>query len=156
MHKPRSESINTLNRCLNDLRSKEYLLGTESKTWEDMNVRYDLVTSKAVLEHDRLTQWLMTKLLDRYHFLFGRLYKKPRGGGGDLFKYHDSHIEFVMDVFSMVLSSLLPVAAIVVLYLVQSMAKRLAIVAVFTAGFSLLLAIATKAKRPENFAATAA
>ena len=55
----------------------------------------------------------------------------------------------------MVLSSLLPIVSIIVLYIVESVPKRLGIVAIFTAAFSLTLTIITMAKRPEISAATA-
>jgi hypothetical protein len=54
------------------------------------------------------------------------------------------------------LSSLLPVTSIVVLYVVQSMPKRLGLITIFTAAFSFALTVMTTAKRPEIFAATAA
>jgi hypothetical protein len=46
--------------------------------------------------------------------------------------------------------------SIVVLYVVQSTSIRLALVCVFTLIFSSVLALATKARRVEIFAATAA
>jgi hypothetical protein len=54
------------------------------------------------------------------------------------------------------IASLLPVVSIVVLYLVDSMPKRLGIVAGFTAAFSIALALFTRARRVDIFAATAA
>lgn len=56
----------------------------------------------------------------------------------------------------MTLSSLLPIAAIVVLYVVQDMPKRLGIVAAFTAGFSLVLGFVTNGELIDVFAASAA
>lgn len=58
-------------------------------------------------------------------------------------------------VLSTALSSLLPIVSIIVLYLVESVPKRLGIVAIFTAVFPLTLTIITTAKRPEISAATA-
>ena len=55
----------------------------------------------------------------------------------------------------MVLSLLLPIVSIIVLYLVESVPKRLGIVAIFTAVFSLTPTIITTAKRTEISAATA-
>ncbi len=53
--------------------------------------------------------------------------------------------------------ALLPVAAIVVLYVVTNPVQRLGLVAVFTAGFSLVVRIAgSKVRTIEVFAATAA
>jgi hypothetical protein len=73
-----------------------------------------------------------------------------------LFNYDEKHLELPAEILSTALSSLLPVAAIIVLYLVQNMAKRLAIIALFTVAFSVGLVLMAAAKRSENFAATAA
>lgn len=156
MHKPRPQAIDVLSRCLQDLQSKDYLLGIDRTIWDDPATRSDLITTEDSPDRDHLTQYFMAKMLGGYHSLIGRHYKEPKGGAGDVFKYHDSHIEVIMNILSTVLSSLLPVVAIVVLYLVQSTARRLAIIAGFTAAFSFLLTIITTAKRSENFAATAA
>lgn len=59
-------------------------------------------------------------------------------------------------IFAMTLSSLLPIAAIVVLYAVKDMSKRLGIVAAFTASFSLVLGIVTNGELIDVFAASAA
>lgn len=56
----------------------------------------------------------------------------------------------------MTLSSLLPVGAIVVLYAVGNMSKRLGIIAGFTALFSLVLALVTNGELIDVFAASAA
>lgn len=53
------------------------------------------------------------------------------------------------------LSSPLPVTSIVVLYVVQSMPKRLGLITIFTAAFSFALAVMATAKRSEIIAATA-
>jgi hypothetical protein len=156
MQKARPQAVDVLRDCLQDPRSKDYLLGVDRVTWEDSKFRLDLVTTEQNPDRDHLTQYLMAKLLGVYHQLLGRHYKQPKGGAGDVFKYHDAHIEFIMNILSTMLSSLLPVTAIVVLYLVQNTARRLAIIAGFTASFSLLLTVMTTATRSENFAATAA
>lgn len=109
----------------------------------------------SVSERDHLTQWLIAKLLGGYHHFVGSLYKQPSGGSGDVFQYSTSHIEFAISVLSTVLSLLLPVTAILVLYLVQNTARRLALIAGFTTAFSLLLTIMTTATRSENIGATA-
>jgi hypothetical protein len=51
---------------------------------------------------------------------------------------------------------MLPIGATIVLYLVQNTAKRLGIVAAFTAIFSLALGLFTRASLQEVFSATAA
>lgn len=56
----------------------------------------------------------------------------------------------------MTLSSLLPIGAIVILYVVKDMSKRLGIVAGFTATFSLILGLVTDGQPIDVFAASAA
>lgn len=51
---------------------------------------------------------------------------------------------------------MLLIGAIVVLYLVKDMSKRLGIVAAFTGGFAASLGLLTNARRAEIFGATAA
>jgi len=55
-----------------------------------------------------------------------------------------------------IISALLPILSVVVLYCVKNMWVRLALVAVFTVLFSLVLSLIAPAKRIEVFAATAA
>ncbi|KAH6668189.1 hypothetical protein B0J14DRAFT_156745 [Halenospora varia] len=59
-------------------------------------------------------------------------------------------------ILAMTLSSMLPIGAIVVLYVVKDMSKRLGIVAGFTAGFSLVLGLVTNGELIDVFAASAA
>ena len=70
--------------------------------------------------------------------------------------YDDRNIEVVTNILGTVLSSLAPLVSIIVLSFVVSGRARLGLVCLFTALFCLSLAIATKARRVEIFAATAA
>lgn len=135
----------------------DFLLGVDQKTWEDPELRNDLVCVNEIHQHDPLTFWCMRTFLATFHKLVGRRYKLATGSDGSpLFKYDDEHVKVTAEILSTAMSSLLPVAAIVVLYLVQNTAKRLAVIAVFTVAFSVGLAIMAAASRSENFAATAA
>jgi hypothetical protein len=73
-----------------------------------------------------------------------------------LYHYSDEHVYRVIDVIGTVVASVTPVISIVVLYVVNSMRIRLGLVCIFTLIFSFVLALATKARRVEIFAATAA
>ncbi|TAQ89112.1 hypothetical protein B7494_g2578 [Chlorociboria aeruginascens] len=75
---------------------------------------------------------------------------------GNIFLYRDSYFHYTANILGTLISSLIPIAAIVVLYFVSNMVKRLAIVCTFTAIFSIALSLVTMAKRVEIFAATAA
>jgi hypothetical protein len=71
-----------------------------------------------------------------FHKRFGRRYKSEIDSDGSCpFHYSKKHLEVPAEILSTALLSLLPVAAVVVLYLVQNMAKRLAIIAAFTVTF---------------------
>jgi hypothetical protein len=71
-------------------------------------------------------------------------------------RYRESAMKTFTGIFATTLSSLLPVASIVVLWVVHSMPARLGIIAGFTTAFSLVVSMITSATRSENFAATAA
>jgi hypothetical protein len=73
-----------------------------------------------------------------------------------LYHYSDEHIYAAIGVIGTVASSLAPMASIIVLYVIHSIKIRLGLVCLFTFIFSLVLALATKARRIEVFAATAA
>lgn len=60
------------------------------------------------------------------------------------------------NIIGTLVSSLISIGSIVVLYFVTTMPMRLAIVALFTAAFSIALSLVTSGTRVEIFAATAA
>jgi hypothetical protein len=62
----------------------------------------------------------------------------------------------VVDAIGTVVSSLAPLVAVISLSFVTRMQARLGLVCLFTVIFSATLAVATKARRIEIFAATAA
>lgn len=74
----------------------------------------------------------------------------------NVFLYRDTYFRRLATIFSTLISSLIPIVAIIVLSFVKNMTARLGIVCAFTAVFSVCLSLMTEAKRVENFAATAA
>ncbi|PMD49300.1 uncharacterized protein K444DRAFT_638802 [Hyaloscypha bicolor E] len=74
----------------------------------------------------------------------------------NIFLYRDTHFHRVATILGTLVSSLIPIAAIIVLSFVRDMTARLGAVCAFTAIFSVCLSLVTEAKRVENFAATAA
>lgn len=68
--------------------------------------------------------------------------------------YSDKKATRVAELVGAIIASLLPVLAIVILYLVKSMAKRLGLVALFTSLFSVSLWFMTDRRLLEVFAAT--
>lgn len=61
-----------------------------------------------------------------------------------------------MGILVTVLASLIPIASILILYFVANVLDRLAIVVAFTGLFAFSLAVTTRARRLEVFAATSA
>jgi len=61
-----------------------------------------------------------------------------------------------MDILVTVLASLIPIASILILYFVANTLDRLAIAVAFTGMFAFCLAVMTRARRVEVFAATSA
>ena len=148
-----------MNSCLESHQTTDYLLGADSSVWKDPLTREDLIALNPVYDFDHLTLWLIKAFLGFFHDTVGRWYKSPSGTEGTdppIVHYEDAHLQLPASLLSTFLASLLPVLSIVALYLVESMPKRLAIVAVFTSAFSVALALVTTARRVENFAATAA
>ncbi|KAH8760689.1 hypothetical protein BGZ57DRAFT_608889 [Hyaloscypha finlandica] len=116
-------------------------------------------------EDDFLSQFLSGPFLKLFHKFWYR-HKTPApldpesqsgpGNKSSLYYYSDEHIHATIGVIGTVASSLAPMISIIVLYVIHSVKIRLGLVCVFTFIFSLVLALATKARRIEIFAATAA
>jgi hypothetical protein len=73
-----------------------------------------------------------------------------------LYYYSDAHIQRAIYILGTVASSLTPMVSIIALYFVRHLGARLGLVCAFTLMFALCLALATRARRIEIFAATAA
>jgi hypothetical protein len=69
--------------------------------------------------------------------------------------YSDNALKKTAEVVGTMCASMLPVLAIVILYLIQSMGRRLGAIAAFTFIFSAVLGIFSNGRRVEIFAATA-
>jgi hypothetical protein len=151
---PRPHHLDILRSSLEDPKLPDYLLGRDSTVWADPDIVPDLISVHPVHDFDHVSLWLIKTFLGLFHRFIGRYYKGKSDGG--IYHYHDKHLQMPASVISTVLASLLPVVSIVVLYLVDSMPKRLGIVAGFTAAFSIALALFTRARRVDIFAATAA
>lgn len=113
------------------------------------------MVKKNILD-DNFTKAICTPFIDLYHRLFGNRIGKPTDLEFNLIEYDDRIVVHVADITGTMISSLLPIMAVVVLYIVKDMKKRLGLVAVFTMLFSGALLVTTKARRVEIFSATAA
>jgi hypothetical protein len=119
---------------------------------------HDLVSVRDTMDADSFTVWVSEWLVPSFHWVIGKHFKEsvswdPASG---ISWYSDTHVKVVLGVLGTVISSLFPVVSIVALYFVNAVPARLGIVAAFTAVFSLCLALMTRARRVEVFAATTA
>lgn len=78
------------------------------------------------------------------------------GSPSRMYAVNRNRLNAMIDVIGTVSSSLAPLSSIVVLYFIQSELIRLGIACAFTIAFTIILALLTKARRVEIFAATAA
>ncbi|KAK4170710.1 hypothetical protein QBC36DRAFT_370836 [Triangularia setosa] len=134
--------------------------GPDQDSW---NLKYegDLMATKPRVPLDRLSRWVNDIVFPWYHKLFGEKLKDPESVtanlGTGIYIYRESHLQMVIETVVTVVAALLPVLSIVVLYFLgdNNKFKFIALV-IFSAVFALALAIMTKARRVEVFAATAA
>ncbi|CZR54979.1 uncharacterized protein PAC_04864 [Phialocephala subalpina] len=157
-----------------------FLLGPDSDIWQDQNTREDLVALKATKVDDSLTRWLMESAAQRWHYWIGHYFRvsvllildlshvslgieadcgnqKPEANQDPAFvTYSDEGIAGFQRTVTTLLSCLLPVLAIVILYFVPELPKRLGILAGLVAGFAGCLLWFTNAGGGDIFAATAA
>ncbi|KAK4664597.1 uncharacterized protein QC763_512180 [Podospora pseudopauciseta] len=134
--------------------------GPDQHAW-DPEFETDLMAISPRVPLDRLSRWVNDIIFPWYHKFFGAKIKDPEDAaknlGTGIYIYSESHLQIVIETFVTVVAALLPVLSIVVLYFLgdNNKFKFMALV-IFSAIFALALAIMTKAKRVEVFAATAA
>ncbi|KAI1774217.1 hypothetical protein F4818DRAFT_76629 [Hypoxylon cercidicola] len=73
-----------------------------------------------------------------------------------LYEYSDGKIRIVTHTLGSVVSTIIPMISIVVLYFAKSMSLRLGLVCIFSVIFSIVMSLATNARRVDIFAAAAA
>ena len=165
---PRSDKNNTsiLRDWLND---NPFLSGSEFYTWERENEK-DLVAVLTRADEDPFTKWFNSKVLTWFHWCLGRRFKVCISSNsehhdllrlsqkkvGGVTQYSDSKMAKISTFIASVMSSILPVIAILVLYFVQRTVVRLYVTIGLTTLFASSLAIFTSARHHEIFAATAA
>ncbi|KAI1180525.1 hypothetical protein F4777DRAFT_597335 [Nemania sp. FL0916] len=114
---------------------------------------------------DRFTYLMTYTIIDIYHKLVGRHIHAARQKTILPLNHSDHHhtvtyrlksIRRFTRVLTVLTAPTLPVAGIVILYIVKNMAVRLGIIAILTSLFSLSMSLLTMASLQEIFAATAA
>ena len=84
--------------------------------------------------------------------------KKPIQGdiSSGLTEYKESRLAFAASTVVVSIAAMLPAISIFALYLIESMVVRLGVITIFSGVFSASLAIFTRSRKIEIFAATAA
>ncbi|KAI0907403.1 hypothetical protein F4823DRAFT_603214 [Ustulina deusta] len=124
-----------------------------------------LFAGRHQFDDDLATKFLAGPALNAFHWVW-KHFKTPavtdvESVPGEtltpsLYHYPDERILVFLGIVGSVLSSVLPTLSIIILFFVHDMLARLGLVTLFTFLFSLTMSLATKAKRYEIFAATAA
>ncbi|KAI1505673.1 hypothetical protein F5X99DRAFT_404709 [Biscogniauxia marginata] len=138
------------------------------KTWSrDKEIEDDLVTFENSTM-DQFTSLVTYKLVDVYHSILGRHIHKKRNENEDtglpvtnadhrhMVTYPHRTIARFTRTTTVLMACMFPIVAIVILYTIEDMKKRLGIIAGLTGFFSIAMEIFTMATLPEIFAATAA
>ncbi|KAI9716455.1 MAG: hypothetical protein M1812_005350 [Candelaria pacifica] len=159
LQKPRGHDLRILRKWL---QAPEYgnffLRGTEAQVWDQQNEGDLMALSHRSNEQDIFSRWLAESFMRYFHQSCWYRMKKPLPGDVEsgLANYQDTHMMTAANVISTILAAMLPTVCIFVLYFVKSPLARLGAIMGFSAAFSSTLAIFTKARRVEVFAATAA
>jgi branched-subunit amino acid transport protein AzlD len=98
--------------------------------------------------------WVSERLLVMYHIITQSRIRKHADVESGMCSYQDHSVQRCISYITMLIASMIPILAIVVLFCVGSMKARLGLVALFTIIFTMSLTILTSAKKAEIFAAT--
>ncbi|TGJ86842.1 hypothetical protein E0Z10_g1880 [Xylaria hypoxylon] len=128
------------------------ILSWDWRTWEVYDGD-DLITFENSTM-DRFTSLVTYTIVDVYHNLIGRYIH--RAAHGHTVTYTHRSIARFTQAFTVLIACTLPVAAIVILYIVENTATRLGIIAILTGLFSTSMSLLTMASLQEIFSATAA
>lgn len=131
------------------------LRGPDQHTWSAES-NHDLLAIQRRSSRDPFSRWISNSLIPCLHKKFLRRFKKPlpEDPESEICLYEEGKVAIVMNVLSIVVASMLPIASILILYFVQNTLDRLAIAVAFTGLFALCLSVTTRARRVEIFAAT--
>jgi hypothetical protein len=132
-----------------------FLRGLELQTWD---AETSFVTLDPTPEdEDAFSKWLTPTLINFYHWLWRGRYVDPDIENQDgLYDYRNSKLTKVSRAIATVLASALPIVAILALYFILSLPKRIYVMIGFTVLFAAAIFIFTPANRVEIFASTSA
>ncbi|KAF2685245.1 hypothetical protein K458DRAFT_486862 [Lentithecium fluviatile CBS 122367] len=164
-NKPLKEDLSFLRDWLRDSKGGADFLARnqndESFLYEK-DTQHDLITMSQYYrrspEQDPFARLLRKRAIYLYHMCIGQ-HRKNKYRIADeesqTVAYDESMVERGANLIATVLSSVLPLVAIVILNQSQDTQKRIYIAVGITAAFALILALSTNARRVEIFAATA-
>jgi hypothetical protein len=136
------------------------LLGDDSLVWGSVTDRKsyspDLVSLRRRERSDPFSGWLGRTTLSAMVRYGCVRWKKPSRTHGIVCIHEDGIIVRVTLWITTVFASLIPVASVVMLYIVHSVPARLGMIGIFNFIVSVALSIFTGAKRSEIFAVSAA
>ncbi|KAE8447378.1 hypothetical protein EG329_010792 [Mollisiaceae sp. DMI_Dod_QoI] len=133
------------------------LRGPDQHSWSSEHTE-DLLCLQQRESLDPFSRWITFTFIPFFHNAFGKRFRRPISEDleSGICEYSDKHISGFVKVMGTVVSSVLPIGSIMALYFVKSVLVRLGLMAVFTALFSLAMAVFSGAKRVEIFAAASA
>jgi len=151
------------------------LLGIDSKSWDEEH-ETDLVSLSTPQTNDHFSEWFITRLIPFIHRKIGERFKvcklvpslqgdlgfnlcqktTSHALGSGLYEYSDKSLHIIIFTITAAIASIIPLASVLLLYIVQSNTSRLGVIVALSVTFSLALALMTNARKIEIFAATSA
>ncbi|KAH6664046.1 hypothetical protein B0J14DRAFT_682577 [Halenospora varia] len=133
------------------------LLGADRESWSPANT-YDLIALQRRQSSDPFSHWLTNSFIPFFHNILGKRFKQPlpEDPESEICQYDEGCLGGVVNIIGTVVASLVPILSIVVLYFVTNILVRLGLTVAFTGAFSSLLALLSRARRVEIFAASSA
>ncbi|KAK2925169.1 hypothetical protein FoTM2_015448 [Fusarium oxysporum f. sp. vasinfectum] len=158
---PRTSQLETLQDWLTDPKGGANFLtktGTpELYTWKPKDPSQYVSLHKTAEDSDPFTNFVKEVLTFIFHRLCGERLNAARvvDVESGLASYSDSSLVRASNLFTVIVSSALPVLTIFALNSLETTAQRIGLTVVFTVLFAVILELFTNAKRVEIFAATA-
>ncbi|KAH8629391.1 hypothetical protein IG631_16648 [Alternaria alternata] len=134
-----------------------FLQGCELRAYDELE-QPDLISVSNRSSNDKFTQWLELSLVPRLPVILKKILAEPLVGSEsmDMLRIKLGILRRIARALIVVLSAILPFTSIVALYFIENLRHRIAMIAVFSGVFALVLTIFTTARPVEIFAATAA
>ncbi|KIM96142.1 hypothetical protein OIDMADRAFT_183557 [Oidiodendron maius Zn] len=153
---PKSYDLNFIRQWLKRPKMGNFpILGPDHDSWSTPHAD-DLLAIRRRESSDPLSRWVINLFIPWFHNIIGKRFKKPipEDPPSEITHYAEAPLHSSINIFVTVLASLIPISSIIILYFVSNILDRLAITVGFTGLFAFCLALTTRARRAEIFAAT--